>query len=144
MKRILVALDGSALAEAILPEVRELAKVLGAEVTLLRVALTHVFPGVDPTEEQVRVVQEAEGYVEAVAKELRGEGVAARAVVRYGHAAAEITDHVAANRMDLVAMSTHGRSGLSRLVMGSVAEEVVRKAGVPVLLMRASGPDTEK
>ncbi len=138
-KKILVPLDGSTLAEAILPQVTELAKSLGAEVLLLRVAIAHVFPGVDPTEEEVRVVREAEEYVEALTGTLAEKGIPVRPAVRYGKPAAEIIEHIAANGVDLVAMSTHGRSGLSRLVMGSVAEEVVRNAGVPVLLVRASG-----
>ncbi|MFI5338846.1 MAG: universal stress protein [Candidatus Methylomirabilales bacterium] len=142
-RKILVPLDGSALAEAILPRATELAKDLGAELLLLRVAMAHVFPGVDPTEEEVRVVREAEEYVEALADKLAEKGARIRTAVRYGTAAAEIIAHIAANEVDLVAMSTHGRSGLSRLVMGSVAEEVVRNAGVPVLLSRAPGKPQE-
>ena len=142
-RRILVPLDGSALAEAVLPRVTELAKSIGAEVLLLRVAIAHVFPGVDPTEEEVRVVRGAEEYVEAMAGKLAEKGIPVRAAVRYGKPAAEIIEHIAANEVDLVAMSTHGRSGLSRLVMGSVAEEVVRNAEVPVLLWRASGKPQE-
>jgi len=59
--------------------------------------------------------------------------------VRYGEAAEEILRHIKDNAVDLVAMSTHGRSGLSRLVLGSVAAQVVHRATVPVLLMRARG-----
>jgi len=142
-KNILVPLDGSTLAEAILPQVTELAKAIGAEVLLLRVAFAHVFPGVDPAEEEVRVVQAAEAYVEALADRLAEKGVRIRTAVRYGKPAGEIIEHIAANGVTLVAMSTHGRSGLSRLVMGSVAEAVVRNAGVPVLLMRAAGKPPE-
>ncbi len=141
-KRILVPLDGSPLAEAILPEVTGAEPRLGAEVILLRVALAHAFPGVDPihlADEEVRVVEEAEAYLATMAERLAREAVSVKTAVRYGQPAAEIIDHVAFERADLVAMSTHGRSGLSRLVMGSVAEEVVRKAKVPVLLLRAQG-----
>ena len=144
VKKILVPLDGSTLAEAILPQVVELTKSLGAEVLILRVALAHVFPGVDRMEEEVRVIHEAEAYVSALAGRLAEEGIRVRTAVRYGKAAAEILGHITANEVDLVAMSTHGRSGLSRLVMGSVAEEVVRNAGVPVLLVRASGKSAEQ
>ena len=135
-KKILVPVDGSAVAEAVLPRVTELAKALNAEVTVLRVAGAHVFPGVDPTEAEVQVVREAEAYVEALAGQLSRQGLAARAVVRYGHPAAEIVGHAARDKVDLVAMSTHGRSGLNRLLMGSVAEAVVRNASTPVLLVR--------
>jgi nucleotide-binding universal stress UspA family protein len=142
-RKILVPLDGSSLAEAILPQVTELAKGLGAEVLLLRVAIAHVFPGVDPTEEEVRVVHEAEEYIEALADKLAEKGVHVRTAVRYGKPAEEILHHIADNAADMVAMSTHGRSGLSRLVMGSVAEEIVRNAGVPVTLVRASRKHSE-
>ena len=138
-KRILVPLDGSSLAEAILPQVQDLAKALGAERFLVRAAAAHVFPGVDPTEQEVDVVQKAEAYVAEVAGRLRDAGIPIHTAVRYGEAAEEILEHIGVNAIDLVAMSTHGRSGLSRLVLGSVAEQVVRHATVPVLLMRARG-----
>ena len=138
-KRILVPLDGSSLAEAILPQVQELAKTLGAELFLVRAVAAHVFPGVDPTEQEVDVVQKAEAYVAEVAERLHDAGIPVHTAVRYGEAAEEILDHIGVNAVDLVAMSTHGRSGLSRLVLGSVAEQVVRHATVPVLLMRARG-----
>jgi nucleotide-binding universal stress UspA family protein len=138
-KRILVPLDGSSLAEAVLPQVQDLVKALGAELFLVRVAAAHVFPGVDPTEEEVEVVQKAEAYVADVAGRLRNEDIPVHIAVRYGEAAEEILGHIGDNAVDLVAMSTHGRSGLSRLVLGSVAEQVVRHATVPVLLTRARG-----
>jgi len=138
-KRILVPLDGSSLAEAVLPQVQDLVKAIGGEVFVLRVAAAHVFPGVDPTEKEVDVVQKAEAYATEVADRLRTEGIPVHSSVRYGEAAEEILAHIRDNAIDLVAMSTHGRSGLSRLVMGSVAEQVVRHATVPVLLMRARG-----
>ncbi len=137
--KILVPLDGSSLAEAVLPSAKALAKAVGAEVLLLRVALAHVFPGANPTDEEVRVVEEAEAYIETLAHMLAAEGLQVSHAVRYGKAAPEIIEHIAFNQVDLVAMSTHGRSGLSRLVMGSVAEEVVRHAQAPVLLVRAHG-----
>jgi len=73
-KKILVPLDGSAVAEAILPQVTELARVHDAELVLLRVALAHEFPGSDPIEAQVRAVGEAEKYLEALRQELEGRG----------------------------------------------------------------------
>jgi nucleotide-binding universal stress UspA family protein len=138
-KRILVPLDGSSLAEAILPQVQGLAKALGAELFLVRAAAAHVFPGVDPTEGEVDVVRKAEAYVTEVAGRLRDAGIPIHTAVRYGEAAEEILRHIKDNAVDLVAMSTHGRSGLSRLVLGSVAAQVVHRATVPVLLLRARG-----
>ena len=140
-KRILVPLDGSPLAETVLPQVQELIQALGAELFLLRVTTAHVFPGVDPTAGEVDVVQHAEAYVAAVAARLRTAGLSVQTAVRYGEAADEILAHIGDNAIDLVAMSTHGRSGLSRLLLGSVAEHVVRHAPVPVLLLRARGEE---
>ncbi|HXH10598.1 MAG TPA: universal stress protein [Alphaproteobacteria bacterium] len=139
-KRILVPLDGSTLAEGVLPHVTELAKSLGAEVVLLRVAFAHIFPGADPIATQVTAVQEAEDYVTELAKKLQEQGVRAEAKVRYGDAVEEILDHVAWDHIDLIAMATHGRTGLARVVMGSVTEQVLRRAPVPMLLLRAALP----
>jgi nucleotide-binding universal stress UspA family protein len=136
--RILVPLDGSTLAEGVLSHVQALAKSLGAELVLLRVAFTHVLPGADPVEAQVSAVQEAEAYVSGLAKRLQEEGARAEAKVRYGDPVEEILDHVAWDHIDLIAMATHGRTGLTRLVMGSVAEHVLRRTSVPMLMMRVA------
>jgi len=136
-KRILIPLDGSALAEAVLPHVEGLAKSSAAELVLLRVAFAHMLPGADPIEAQVARVQEAENYVADLAKRLQEKGVSAEAKVRYGDPAEEILDHAARDHIDLIAMSTHGRTGLKRVVLGSVAENVLRSAPVPMLLVRA-------
>jgi nucleotide-binding universal stress UspA family protein len=137
-KRILVPLDGSTLAEGVLPHVQALVKSLGAELVLLRVAFTHVFPGADPIQSQVTAVQEAEDYVSGLAKRLQEEGVRAEAKVRYGDPVEEILDHVTWDHIDLIAMATHGRMGLTRVVLGSVAEHVLRRTSVPMLLIRAA------
>jgi nucleotide-binding universal stress UspA family protein len=138
-KKILVPLDGSALAEAILPQVKEMARVHDAELVLLRVALAHGFPGVDPTEGQVEAVREAEKYLEEMEKTLKDQRIKVTTVVRYGHPAEEILDHADFAGIDLVAMSTHGRTGVSRWVLGSVAEKILRASGTPLLLVRAPG-----
>jgi nucleotide-binding universal stress UspA family protein len=139
-KRIVVPLDGSPLAEAILPSATRLAAAVGAQVDLLRVAQAPAMATMSASylaDEEVRVTQEAEAYLAALQARLASDGAKVQTVVRYGHAATEIVDHVRSHGAGLVAMSTHGRSGLGRLVMGSVAEEVVRKVAVPVLLLRA-------
>lgn len=138
-KKILVPLDGSSLAEETLDGVRKLAGLHGSMIVLLRVAFALVFPGVDPSESQIKVTEEAEGYLDRVAGELRAEGIEVKTVVRYGFPAEEIVDHLERGNFDLLAMATHGRTGPARLVMGSVAEKVLRSASVPVLLFRASG-----
>lgn len=137
-RKILVPLDGSPAAEQILPKLREIANG-GREVHLLRVANASQLPGVDPAELQVNVLKEAEEYLAALEARLREEGVRVESHVRYGHPAEEILEHVRHRNYDLIAMTTHGRSGVSRLLMGSVTESVIRGATVPVLVVRAAG-----
>lgn len=136
-KKILVPLDGSKLAEGILPRVEWLAKIHQAEVTLLRVALAHTFPGMDPIQHQVNVVREAEEYLAKIEGDLRSVGVQVNSVVRYGNDAQEIVDHARDRGFDLIAMSTHGRTGFSQLVLGSVASKVIHLATMPILLCRS-------
>lgn len=145
LRRILVPLDGSRLAEKALPQAIDLAKANGSEIWLLQsvefpeywgeeYAGMHTLPALISTEEQEAAAQE---YLEQVAETLANEGIPTQIVVTTGHAASAISDVVADNGMDLIIMCTHGRSGLSRWVFGSVAEKVVRLAECPVLLLRA-------
>ena len=136
-KKILVPLDGSPLAEGVLPQVIGMARVHGAKVLLLRVGFALVFPGADPAEAQIETILEAEDYIGRIRKRLEGEGIEADASVRYGFPAEEILSHARRNGVDLIAMATHGRTGPVRWVLGSVAEQVLRKAEVPVFLFRA-------
>jgi len=138
--RILVPLDGSRLAETILPDVVELAAQQGSEVVLLRIASAHAVVGVTLVEAQVQAVEEAGKYLAEVEQRLAANGVRVSSVVRYGRAAEEILDHARTSGIDLIAMSTHGRSGIERVLLGSVAERVLREAPVPVILRRAAGP----
>ena len=85
------------------------------------------------------VEREAEGYLAQVGKRLEQNEVQAEWRVLHGPAAAAIIDYSAANEDALLVMTTHGRSGVARLVLGSVAERVVRQSGEPVLLIRAKG-----
>ena len=135
-KKILVPLDGSKLAEKILSRVEWLAKTHDPEVTLLRVALAGSFPGSDPVQHQLNVVREAEEYLAKAESWLRDVGVKVNSVVRYGNDAREIVDHARDRDFDLIAMSTHGRSGLAQFVLGSVANKVINTATVPILLYR--------
>ena len=134
-QKILIPLDGSELAEKMLEEAKETAKLHQAEIALLRVVRAAVMPGTDPTDKEVAVVDAAQAYLDRVAERLRAEGFQVTTHVRYGHPAREIID--ASQKADLVAMSTHGRSGLGRFALGSVADKVVRHSQKPVLLIRA-------
>jgi nucleotide-binding universal stress UspA family protein len=143
LKKILIPLDGSALAESAISTASEVA---GNESTLmlLRAAEAHTLPGVDPTEAQVEVVREAEEYLAALAARLKEQGVArVETSVWYGPAASAIVEAARLRKADLIVMSTHGRSGLGRLILGSVAESVLRGSLTPILLLRVPGAPVE-
>ncbi|HEX7371566.1 MAG TPA: universal stress protein, partial [Thermodesulfobacteriota bacterium] len=89
-----------------------------------------------PVQHQVNVVREAEEYLARVEANLKGVGVKVKSVVRYGHDAQEIVDHARDRDFDLIAMSTHGRTGLTQFVLGSVANKIIHTATVPILLCR--------
>ena len=138
---ILVSLDGSPLAESALPRALDLAEVSGGHVLLLRAAQASTLLGIDPIEDQVRAVQEAETYLAGVEARLRHQqsSVKIESVVWYGPAAVAIVEAARTRGVDEIVMTTHGRSGLGRLLLGSVAESVLRGTTVPILLLRAKG-----
>ena len=140
-KRILVPLDQSTLAETVLPLVDDLARGEGGIVRLLYVApAPHTRVGEDglvvayADQEMERLEAEARDYLSKV--EVQLGGVTVECVVRFGDPLDEILSEAAAFEADLITVTTAGRSGLSRAIMGSVAEQVMRKAEVPVLLLR--------
>ncbi len=136
-KKILVPLDGSTLAESALPTAIDLARTWDAALLLLRAAEAHTLPGADPTEAQVGVVREAETYLDAVEDRVRSQGIEdVTTSVWYGNAASAITEAVELHGADMIVMTTHGRSGLGRLVLGSVAESVIRSSRTPILVIR--------
>lgn len=139
-KRALVPLDGSMVAEGIVPFVVEIAGPLGLDVTLLRVVapmpplVAEAGPVVVGDVEKLRA--EAEKYLVPFATELRAKGVRATIEARCGEPVAEILAAAREANADLIIMTTHGRTGFGRLLFGSVAEAVLRQADVPVFLMR--------
>lgn len=141
--RLLVPLDGSALAEAVLPFVRRLASLRGTTVVVLQVipptpvvAMEVPVPAVVEADERAR--EEAERYVQTVASRLRAQGLDAEPHTKLGDPARVVLDAVRELRIELIAMTTHGRTGLGRLLFGSVAEQVLRRSSVPVFLVRVS------
>jgi nucleotide-binding universal stress UspA family protein len=141
-RKILVPLDGSGLAETALGEAIELGRG-GATLVLVRAAEAARVPMADPTEAQVTVVREAEGYLESVAERVRAAGVTeVETSVWYGSAGEAIIEAARVRSIDLIVMSSHGRSGLGRLVFGSIAETVMRGTTTPILLIRPSGAPT--
>lgn len=125
--KILIPLDGSKLAEGVLPYARALAKDLGIPVDLLYVN--------DPNEPTTCAPFMASEYLNGIVQSFAGAG-AVRSVVEAGNAAATIVDMAAAEREVLIAMATHGYSGAKRWLLGSVAEKVLRAAANHVLLVR--------
>ena len=164
-EKVLVPLDGSELAEAVLPYVEDLGKRCAAELVLLRVV------AMPPDKTTAAVYQPAVAlpgsaedldvdqhpiYREQEMESLRGEaersmagaknrlneaGLEVRVEVLFGRTAERIAEYATKEEVDLIAMSTHGRSGFSRWVFGSVAQKVLRAVTVPILLIRPPGAD---
>jgi len=140
LDHILVTLDGSALAEAVLPDVERLALALGSRVTLAFVSLeARLAIETSPMlVAQEREVERMTGYLDRQAERLEAAGIRAGGEVLAGPSAAEaLIERAGRGDVDLVALTTHGRGGLSRWVYGSVADRVIRGAGTPVLVRRS-------
>jgi nucleotide-binding universal stress UspA family protein len=141
-EQILVSLDGSRLAEEAIEPATRLARLLDAEVVLVR-ALS---PTLHPRYDHGRVVlssgdfaelDDAWHYLAERADGVRAMGQRASVWVVEGSPAAAITNAARSDDMDLIAMTTHGRGGLGRMLLGSIADGVVRRSTVPVLLIRS-------
>jgi nucleotide-binding universal stress UspA family protein len=150
-ERILVPLDGSPLAEQVLPYVRLLAQKLGAPVDLVRV-FDRVPPGMADPQHHLYLDQvalslrnEAEDYLNGVAADLQKDGITASVSVHEGDHASHVASSIVAEAEKepgtLLAMCTHGRSGLGRWVMGSISDKVMHATTEPLLLVRARKED---
>jgi nucleotide-binding universal stress UspA family protein len=133
-ERVLVPLDGSETAEAILPQARRFLKCHEAEVILLQ-ALPKYAPDFHFAVPGRR--EEVTAYIRKRAFELIQDGIPAQGLVKHGNAASVILETAEAERVSMIAMSTHGRTGLERFVFGSVAEKVLRAGPVPIFLVRS-------
>ncbi len=136
-RTILVPLDGSPLAERALPFAEELARATGGNIVLVRAAWARTVADADWIEAQAEAMDEARSYLERIAGRLAERGIRAQIAVSSGYAAGVIVDETRLRKADVVVMATHGRSGLGRWVYGSVAEAVLARSRVPVLLVRA-------
>jgi nucleotide-binding universal stress UspA family protein len=149
-KKILIPLDGSAQAENALGPGLSLAAAAGAEVVLLRVPVHRetpakaaaIFDFLRPelTRQELRL--QAERYLKSVLQMQMGSKVALRLLVQGEEAAGAIIDVAAAEAVDLIVMSTHGRTGLKRWFLGSVTEKVVRTTDRPLLVVRSAAIPT--
>jgi nucleotide-binding universal stress UspA family protein len=144
-QKILVCLDGSKLAEQILPYAAEQAARFGSSLVLFQVVSLASLPtptGIEsvpvavPNDQLAEAEAAAKDYLEGHAFPLREKGLRVQCVTLIGHPAESIVSYAEENRFDLVALATHGRSGLKRLVFGSVADHVIRKSGLPILLIK--------
>ena len=147
-KKIMVPLDGSELAECVLPHVESIAKGCRAkDVIFIRVVELFVMPAVADvsfSEEEVKLHDSktrvaAEKYLTQLLSRLQNTGMNLQSEVIVGRAAESLSDYAEKNDIDLIIIATHGRSGISRWMWGSVADRVLRSSCVPVLMVRAPG-----
>jgi nucleotide-binding universal stress UspA family protein len=146
-KKILVPLDGSELAECVLPHVESIAKGCGVgSVVFVRAFDTFVQSAVQAyIGESLRKEMEenneksAREYLDEVADKVNLDGVEVQKQLIMGRVAESIAEYATKSGVDLIAIATHGRSGVSRWAWGSVADRILRSACVPVLMVRAPG-----
>jgi nucleotide-binding universal stress UspA family protein len=149
-ERVLVPLDGSKVGEAAIPVIGRLVDrlapgtnievILIGVITLLRhwVVVGEASAPVSYTEEELKIIRErVMDYLVKTGEPLKNRGINIRAIVSSGNAADEILKAADETKADLIAMSTHGRSGLRRLAFGSITDKVLHRSHVPVLMVRA-------
>ncbi|MEZ4864556.1 MAG: universal stress protein [Caldilineaceae bacterium] len=143
-QKILVPLDGSKRAERILPYVEELAQKFGSRLVLLQVVepsmvlaspydMGHYY---DVTQIE-RLTDEAKAYLAAIKGDLEEKGIKVETIVANGPVVTSILEEAVRKNVDLIAMASHGRTGLARAFYGSVAAGALHQADRPLLLIRA-------
>jgi len=157
-KKIMVPLDGSELAECILPHVEVfIASSQVNTIVLVRVVdsgptgFRSVAPGIEDLGTIIANLKRydeerkssAESYLTEVAGRLKAEGVKLQTAVLRGKVADSLIDYSETNDIDLIIIATHGRSGVSRWVRGSIADRILQTSKVPVLMVRAPGTMSE-
>jgi nucleotide-binding universal stress UspA family protein len=146
-QRILVPLDGSHLAEQMLAWAGVLAKGMQSRVELLRVieppppGLSDPAHGIYPHQVSASAASHAQDYLESLAIPLRQDGLSVSSIVREGSPAPAIASEAAKEPDTLIAMTTHGRSGIGRWLLGSVTDKVLRATTNPLLMFRAYDPE---
>lgn len=147
-QKILVPLDGSSMAECTLAHVEAIASGCGTnEVILLRAVepLTNEAvqflsrTGRDSFEAEEQNRAEAKAYLDEVSRRLESEGLSTRVAITDGHPEKTILEYAVSNQVDLIIMSTRGRSEASRWFSGSVADRVVKQSSIPVMLVSPEG-----
>jgi len=144
IKKILVPLDGSPAAEAVLPLVTHLAQAEKAEVELITVLTPGgIWNAVASMIKWDAEEAAAREYVEGKARELEGHGIKAHPTVGFGQAADAVFDAAKSKKADLIAMTSHGRSGIARWFLGSVAEKLLHTTA-PLLVVRPRGDQVQR
>lgn len=146
-KKILMPLDGSKRAERILPHVRELAEKFGSELILAQVIVPQYRMAniENPSyfqvllEELDQIESEATAYLGRIQKELQTEGMKVSTRIVRGTVVHSLLEIAEAEQVDLIALGSHGRTGLSRVYYGSVASGILNRTDRPLLLIRADG-----
>ena len=145
IRQVIVPLDGSELAETALPYAAFIAGRMNMKMTLVRamsldnIAYSEGYNlGDILSEAEAEIEADARRYLVSQSRRLRAEGLDVETEILRGSASSEIADLARTTDHNMIALATHGRSGVSRLLMGSVAEAVVRASGDPVLVVRPS------
>ncbi len=142
--KILLCLDGSSHSEQMVPYASEIAQRFGSQLILVQViqipsslaaASAQGAEGVIE-EEMRRLAYEAQQYLEGIAARLREANLSVETIAIEGSPGDAIVEYAAANQIDLIAIATHGRKNIGRLVFGSVADHVMRHSTIPVLSMK--------
>jgi len=139
-EHILIPLDGSSLAERVLPHAISLSKAFGAKLTLLRVVYQvdqkTQLSGVNPIDWQMRM-SEAEAYIDSVRDRLVQKGIETDGCVLEGRPAQQIINFAKKSNLDLIILSSHGNSGISGWNINSTVQKVLLRAYMPVMIVRA-------
>lgn len=143
-KTILAPLDGSKRAEKILPHVEALAQKFGATLVLMQVvdpAVTEaapydIVPNYDP-EQAARLMDEAKSYLTKLKEQFQSKGIETKTVFESGSIVLSIIDVATREQADLIAIASHGRTGLARVFYGSVASGLLNRTDWPLLIIRA-------
>ena len=147
-KFIIVPLDGSKRAEKILPHVEELARCMGSMIIIMQVIESHIsFSGLEVNQQAAAFeaykneLRTAEEYVTEVQAKFHAKGLHCQARVEYGSVVSTIIRVSQQANVDLIAMASHGRTGLQRVFYGSVAAGVLNRTDRPLLLIRSEEED---
>jgi nucleotide-binding universal stress UspA family protein len=146
-KHLLVTLDGTSRSEAVIPHAIDVARSMNSEITLLRVVDAVAADwsergamGKSQAESTIRSLfaDQAQTYLERVAAQIQRAGVRVHTLVKQGPPARQIINSARDVDADVIAMSTHSRRGLNRLMFGSVAEQVLHETSLAVILIRSA------